>query len=742
MKFSLQRKWASGRKSSLGMSVVEVIIAFAVIALVALASASFFNQQRLLLSNFTPNSECKSVLESQMNYIRQQGTAAIGLPWTESAPTGGVTTHYAVGEPSRYQDPWLPASVRYYTSGATPVPLVQATTTDRALVSNYPLQRGATGLLNSLYNYNPGICTTGIDPTTLGSTSLLTPHFDPKSLAGFATTIQIQPFDLVNKTVNAACPMPLWIRPRGVPDYDLVPPANRPFDFPPSVSGNYGYRVTLNGTYTDLTNNVKSCSLSEDFSFPVDKKAQSLSVIWSTSIDTSSVAGTVGQSGAELPPEANALSGSQRPVCSHEPGMPASLTLTIGFNTNPTTPVPPVETGTVFMCRDFSQQLNPNYCEQYKNDPTAGLHAVMQGTEYNVEGDGSATPLTKKWVPCSEVTACGIKPTSFTTLEDPNVPGALTYRLKYDNDTTTSKDGIWGCDIRIDVASVDLAGNFRTLAAEPPVSAMTNSIDARHFFRPTDCYICYKKKKRSWGSFIISTILFGPILSCLGGVGGVCRPKGLRYKGYSCTNSLSGADVCMKVPIKSPRWVNDTTPRCPALRLAYPAGYSGPPLSYNPAPEGTIIDDPQSLTAQGGYCDVMAICDGHNWRGVEDDAGGYAPMIECGKVWTRYKIDIGGASPGAAAPMGAPECTIPVPDSASVHTYSYNDLYSGMQVCVPAITGQNTNLLCQATPNAAGGYDINYPTNAMTGASPNTNPNQYYYFRQIVPTPTLPGCPP
>jgi hypothetical protein len=705
-------------RSTRGLSVVEVMVAFSVIALVAFASASFFNQQRSLLNNFTPNGECKAVLEAQMNYIRQEGMAPTGLPWKDPS--------LAISDPSRYPDPWLPTPLRYGSSSAAQVPLVTATAGNNTLVSNYTLQRGAMGLLNSLYNRVPGICQNGVDPKNLSTSLALTPDFDGLSLSTFSSTLKIEPFQLTSGNAAGCLPTPLWVRPRGLFEF---PDANRPFQFAPEIKADYGFRVSLNAKYTDRTNLEKSCSLTEDFSYPVDHGVQSISVIWST---------TVSSSGEMSPPEADSLN-APRPQCSHTPGKPAGLTLKIGFNT---TAGQPIETGTVFMCRDISEQMNPNFCERWAGDNTAGVGAVMEGVNYNVGNAQNPVtdPLTKKWVPCSQVTACGISPTTFTTQENPAVPGSVTYLLNYQNNTSTSKDGLWGCDVRIDVASVDLAGNFRKLSTEGSPAPGVAMTDSRHYFQPTDCYTCYKKKKRSWGSFVISTIIIGPFISCLAGVGGVCRPKSTTYKGYSCTNNLPGADFCVKVPPKRPAWFRERSPLCPDKVVALPAAYGGQAITIPGGPSGTTYDTPVLLNDQAAFCDVQAICESGTWMGVPDEYNGRAPFVECSKVWTRHKIDISTAPAGQPAPAGAPECVFTVPDSATMSMFDAS-IYNGMDVCSPALTGKPTNLICNVTTGSNGEAIISYPVNAVTGDPDNTNPNQYYYFKRIIPTPTqLPGC--
>ena len=98
------------------------------------------------------------------------------------------------------------------------------------------------------------------------------------------------------------------------------------------------------------------------------------------------------------------------------------------------------------MCRDVSEQR---------------LLPATSATGIYCSGDPGASMQLRQvtaggWVPCSQVTACGVPSTTrnFT-------PATNEYTLTYQ---ATQPSDFWGCDVKIDVASIDLAGNFKRLS--------------------------------------------------------------------------------------------------------------------------------------------------------------------------------------------------------------------------------------------------------------------------------------
>ncbi len=693
--------------SQSGMSILESLLALGLVLGLAFTAGNYFYQQKSVL-NFTSNAgTCRNVLEGQLSYLRQLGSVPAGVSWTHAPGSAGM------GNASAFADPWLQDTFRYSSIQASPIFLGPAGL--RTTVDNSSLSLGTIGTLNSLYNNVPTLCASGVNVATLplkggpfnpAVASSFNPAYDYAALSEFSTLMKVQAIDL--RTGVASCPAaPLVIRPQGVQDSQTFKPHQMIASKP-----ELGYRVTLVGNYKDTKGGNNTCEVTEDFTYPVDHSSQTLAVV---------------QTASFLPVAGNA--NVVRPQCSHNPGMPSSLDLKLSVQpTNGTR----IETGTVLLCADMSQQMNQNYCFDGGNStPGAG----MQGQPYNV--DGLLRKDTVKWVPCSEVTACGLPPTSYTQTPHPTILGGVEYNLKYSGSAPgAARDGLWGCDIRIDVASVDLAGNFQVISKEE--AGVTYLPFAKQYFPTTDCFACFQKKKRKWGAFIISVILFGPILSCLAGVGGVCKPRGMRFIGYNCRDISAGNTFCRKQPAKRPDWTPAPGGACMAVTRPFPNPYPGS-YTFPETPSGGVYEE-VILNPNGTYCEVSGLCDNTRWTGVPDEENLASPFATCGNIWTQYKIDISGLPQGTTAvPAGKAECILPVPDGSNLFLPN-ETAYSAFQVCAPSSFG-TASVLCDPIQNQIDGSPIIYPMDPMTGTPNSTDPNRYLYFkREFNPAAGLPQC--
>lgn len=669
------------------MSLLESLVVMALIVVIVFSSISFFQQQKTFLS-FTSNAgTCRNILESQMGYLRQLGTTPSSTGWIHPAGTGGQA------ETTSHPDGWLQDTFRY----AINPPLF---TPASSMVDHSGLGLSTVAALDALYNQNPSFCSDGVDVASLPQkpNSIFFPQYDSTAVREFQSRIRIQALNL--KDGSLSCPaLPIAVRPQGVQDAALW----KPHQLPAKSNPDYGYRVTLSGSFKDTGGLTNTCELTEDFHYPVDYSSQNLGAIVTASFS---------------PAQANPS--VQRPQCSHQRGMASALDLKISIRPNDGNSIEP---GTVILCADMSQQMNKDWCV-HNGVPAPG--AGMQGQDYNT--GGSKTPQDAQWVPCSEVTACGIPPTRYNQSIDPNIPGGVVYDLNYSGANGNSPDGLWGCDIRIDIATVDPAGNFQILTDNP--RAINPKPYAMQYFPTADCYSCWKKKKRKWGSFIISTILFGPILSCLAGVGGVCRPKGLQFVGYNCNGNPDGASFCQRMAPKRPDWTPAPGDTCNELT----GPNANPELGHFTlprSPSGAIYENLQIDPATGKYCEHLARCDNGSWARVPDEENMLVPFSTCGVTYTQYRVDISNSPNGSPPPAGQPMCFVPVPDGSQL-SLPGSSVYTGYRVCDPfhVPTGTSAPVLCRTTTDSDGGIVVEFPSDTQTGQPNNTNPLRYFYYER------------
>jgi hypothetical protein len=379
----------------------------------------------------------------------------------------------------------------------------------------------------------------------------------------------------------------------------------------------------------------------------------------------------------------------------------------------------------------------------------------MRGNDYP-----AAFPAAQ-WVPCGQVTACGVPPqtTSF-------VQNASTGEQKYKNHYATpypgmpSDDGLWGCDIKIDVATIDPGGNFSLLSARPGKIPGQMASTTGYYFQPAECWACYKKKSSLFaialGIIAIATVVFAyagiaAVVACAAGGGGLCTPKHTKFLGNECWNRYgSGKTFCTKVKTNYPAWFGSTvaTTTCPAQG---PIPYPGNPKMFYSLEQREVgesyEDEAQYDAATGSFCHAEALCQATGkgsaqWVGFPDENDNPTPIAECGKYYTAHKIDISGTPQNTQPPTsGAPVCRFYVPDQyVSRVGWVASNYYSSFVKCPTGISPYG-NVLCSYYYDKKGKLHVSYPSDAMTGANPNVNVNNYFYFNyDAPPNLSLPEC--
>ncbi|RYZ75305.1 MAG: hypothetical protein EOP05_08175 [Proteobacteria bacterium] len=264
-----------------------------------------------------------------------------------------------------------------------------------------------------------------------------------------------------------------------------------------------------------------------------------------------------------------------------------------------------------------------------------------------------------------------------------------------------SLDGLWGCDIRMDVATVDSAGNFNKLS--DGTGALANSTILRKYFQPVPvCYACYKKKPFNFLSLAMivaaGAVSFGIAglvavgIGCATGSFGACKVKGARFMYNRCfaQHPTSGKKFCIKRIPKYPSWYSPTAfstvnpVYCPAVTVPYPAPNGDLNYSFDETISDGMGDDYQVDPQTGRYCEATAVCNNGTWAPIRDPADPAAvqaatPIANCGQYYTLKKLDVDGGPDTSL-------CVIPVPSSFTAivprsYYASFPNRCNGDQMC-------------------------------------------------------------
>jgi hypothetical protein len=730
-----------------GASMIEVAIAVAIVAISALAAGSFFSHQLSLTRNLTRNSSCKAALESQLGYIREMTAAGSGYEWKglSSGESGNRLT-----PPSGLNgDRWVKDEVRL--APVVGADIVSGTGAGKVL-NTHLLQKGSVGLLAALYNQVPGI-ESGVDMTSIAHVTGkdLPADYDTDSLKSFAAKIRISTFDIASGGAPAGSER--WARPQGLNPAALATKGIG--TLAPGTSASIGYRVRLTGSFIDGTGATKTCESTEDFFYPIDLQGPRLSVVLNV-YDAAADSGSIQPFNYTMDPSQiqNRLQCTQTPAVSAQ----AAIRLEVGFKTSVPTHEK-IEPGTIFMCRDVSKQFNPNYCQGAAN-------AAMDGQNYD--------PANAEWVPCNEATACGMAPASVQFLK--SGPGEVKYVLNYDQSTKTSPDGLWGCDIQMDVATIDAAGNFNLLSQKAHPSFASVSAAGGRYFQPPPCYACYKKKPFSFlalalvigggiltagaGLAVAATALavvgggiaVGGIIACAAGIGGACKLKGYNFKFNSCNIPAgytlnSGKYMCRKLTPRYPDWYKPgirsgtSGAACAtAQTFTYPDGhtYTLPLTDSGGVAADAYYDLPNRVS-----CAVSAVCDNGTW--LPED--GQSQIFTCNDLKTVVQMDSHFSNPQRLCvlevPQGAPSQLLTsgyytrftdrcssLPDGIDrpcYHHYPYRNSRCSGPSCY-----ENHGGICNLQHLSFGRLCDEYPVDALDQSVINTS-NVYSYFENYNP---------
>lgn len=591
------------------------------------------------MKGFGDNNTCELLLSSAMNQFKTKGLRRNSHFFSIS----GGSTPVA---PATMTDLGIPAGIRSSLVAAQPN-LIE--NTNPVALRNPLLLNDTMAALTSIYNSNPASYCQNADGAPLpNDANFFTPPENVHQLNNLAINIRIRPLNLFNKTALPNCPSPLIPMPKGIYNQVGFPNVTNPitgpnpaFQFAPEYRPDLGWEVTLRGQYEGRDRQIETCSLQTRVDYPVDSGAQATfrpSVI---------VTSNVSVSDSNVPYINYPAVNQPRAQCSHNPGVDSGrFTLQLGFlGANR------MEPGSVLLCRDTSVQIVGSWCEG-----AAGASQVPSGLQPNI--------ATSPWVPCDQVTACGIRPSGSTLTTGGNYEQDVFYSLTYDS------TDMWGCDIRIDQAMVDSSGNF---------FQSTASNQAQIFFRAAPCYNCVTRKRRG---FFSGVLCFFAVQVGIGQKGG-CKGRSFT----SCSNQSGGRTRCSPQPERFPA-ANGLT--CPATSGSFNLQgqpYQGANWSLPVGQSGqTEIVQWKSSDTQI-MCEKYMECAGNGqWTEMIDPNN---PEPECRRIYTQITtpVDTGG---GVAS--GTPTCVLQgALDGTTIPDPANPGFDIPVEKTVPTITGYDPN---------------------------------------------------
>lgn len=261
---------------------------------------------------------------------------------------------------------------------------------------------GSMSVLAGIYNSNPEFCTssTGLAYDSSPNEQLLRTS---NRLPNSKTKIRIQRYSMANGSVDCGNFFP---RPKSEKaTYDAAQLGV--VKDPPGVTSDYGFQVTITTTYGEK----ESCSASSIFQYPRLTRSALFNSL-----------------------SASFNFGDNKAACL--PGMNGVLKITAPQDFDKTE-------GMILLCQDASQIK-----ADYPNTPKCAKGGIGRGS--------LPATMNTKWVPCDEVTACGV---------------AATQSSWSGNVLTKNFDGLpWGCTVAVNMRLVDPAMNT---TASPVVNSIT-----------------------------------------------------------------------------------------------------------------------------------------------------------------------------------------------------------------------------------------------------------------------------
>ena len=400
-------------KSKNGFSMVEVLVASAFVAVLAVTGLTSYTYMRNMRNRSTD--VCRIHVSSVVEKFRSIGYfSAIN----NKTPVSTDRTFNDIGGPTSLQskgisDTALWPSVNILASGGSPT------------LNNSILISSSINALLAIYNSNPAYCSTGAPYAGV----IANPSGD---LNGASISLQIVPFNINTGIPLSTCPNPLRIAPDSTSASAYLT-SPRKATQSTDTRNDVGLLLRVNESYTNEDGQTSNCSIEQRFQYSPDI----------------------------TPPQAPNFK-QIIPTLTSAPDCSAAITdFTVVFGYNGRS----IEPGSVLVCRDMSainnSVVSPYLLVTCQNGTVTQALAMagppmakptgVTGLDYTA-GYSARAVGTNEWKPCEEVTACGIPPNLGAGLDPASTPQEPRYRLSYSGLPI-------GCRINIEVAAIDTASN-------------------------------------------------------------------------------------------------------------------------------------------------------------------------------------------------------------------------------------------------------------------------------------------
>jgi prepilin-type N-terminal cleavage/methylation domain-containing protein len=431
-------------QKKLGFTVVESLVALAIVSVVSLAGLGTMSYIRKVKNR--SKEICAAHVASTVEKFRSVGYfAAISthFPLTSGTSFGTVAPDISLSKFGLADNQMYPndSIITYPNSGGNP-----------PTVNNEILITSSLNALAAIYNSSGSFCSnangasyTNSTPPTVLSQAFGFPSSELKSAN---LTLRIIPYNARTGDLDTSCPSNIRIVPPGrYSDGDSGSPFYTGGTAPPKLrrSGSQrtdvGLSLKVTQTYIDEDNVPQSCSIEQRFQYAADMVPSP-------------------------PPDQLVMSQTAGPTRTVRCPVPSAnrFEVTIGYNTNT------IEPGSVMVCRDVSvvpttpaaghmlascmgtNAPAPTIPSSTSSSSPAtyphGLNSTIRtGMTYNYASAASAS--TPPWVPCDRVTACGVSPSSAT-------PGGTAQKPSY---SLIYNSLPYLCRVYIQVAAIDTASN-------------------------------------------------------------------------------------------------------------------------------------------------------------------------------------------------------------------------------------------------------------------------------------------
>ena len=597
-----------------GASLIETLIAASIVVVVSLGASIYFVAQLNQTRRLSDVGRCSGSLASAMATLKSRGLATNAFPMSSSGgrpalpPSAlAVFAREKIDLDVRRTPLAQAGQVIEFDPGQNPT----------VILHSPALLEGTVAAVGAIYNSDRNrFC------QTAGGRQILGPGLDPSfpainilpsravaSLKDAVVNLSIAPYRISDGAIIGGCPD---VIPRPAAAQEPAPTGGPPpqkiftagganmFRFHDRFDSDVGFEVTLSARYQETTTGeMKTCQLRERFQYPVDANVAAKPIPFSTST-------VPGSPFNNLVEPAETRVGQQRPQCSHGDGSThGRFTVEFGFR-SPGGGRPALEPGSVVLCRDASTvpaPVNGGWCQ-------GGAGASMTV--------GASIPDTsdQRWVPCDQLRVCGNAPVA-SAFNFASYSADASYRMTFDSAK------LWGCNVRIEYAAVDPAGNVQ----------LADTSEMGIYFKPPPCYNCIYKKRRGFFNVQLCWIAIQVGIGQRGG----CKGKSFK----SCADRTGGRVRCTredapdpldhltKRPCETPVY-GTFAPDAPGATYRIPEDVTRTSL-----PHGSLESVNYLSPSKETMCEAHYTCTDGTWTRITEEPA--EPL--CGRVYTKYVVN-------------------------------------------------------------------------------------------------------